>query len=219
MSAFDSLLTTLGLLLFMFLVLAASVEAVLEMFRGILETVGFTFLKGKYSVDDALKMADQFTNGDAALKAKLVALQGVSQQINEKGSGSIIDALNMLKNDLYNGVGVTPADTAARLNGIAGQIKITLDSSESKRIFVLRLLSAILGCVLIWAADFHILAMLVRAPMSPEWLKSLSGLENPFINIVVGGFAASAGSSYWHDQLDRIRNLKSAEQQLISLGK
>ena len=57
----NSLLGVLGTLFFMFLILAATVEVILELFRGTLERFGITWAKGKVSLDDSLKLASDST--------------------------------------------------------------------------------------------------------------------------------------------------------------
>ncbi|SEI60183.1 hypothetical protein SAMN04244572_01006 [Azotobacter beijerinckii] len=214
----DSLLAMLGTLAFMFFVLAAAVEVILEIIRGLLESIGITFLKGKYSIEDALALASEFASGNEALKTKIEAIKGVAAQLGTKTSSSIME-LDALKSSISSAAGFSAEDTSAALNKIASEIKSNLDSSESKRVFILRLLSAILGCIIVWKADFHIIAVLAEAPFAPEWLKNLHGLKDQSINILIGGFGAAAGSSYWHDQLDRVRNLKSAQKQISELIK
>lgn len=77
----DSLLGALGLLFFMFLVLAAAVEVILEMFRGTLERFGITWAAGKVSLDDALKLAAEFAPNDADVKAKADGLVFVNEPV------------------------------------------------------------------------------------------------------------------------------------------
>lgn len=55
----DSLLGLLGMLFFMFLVLAAAVEVILEVLRGILEQFGLTWVKSKVSLDEALRLSSE----------------------------------------------------------------------------------------------------------------------------------------------------------------
>lgn len=213
----DSFLTMLGMLFFMFLVLAATVEVILEMFRGLLESLGITFLKGKYTVDDALSLSGEFASGNEAIKTKIELIKSVAQQIEHKASDKIND-LNMLKSNL-SGVGVKTEDAAAELGKIAADIKKYLDDSESIRIFILRSLSAFLGCLIIWKADFYILSLLVDTQSTPDWIKNIHGLKDPVVNILIGGLGTAAGSSYWHDKLDQVRNLKSAKKQVDALFK
>jgi hypothetical protein len=66
-------------------------------------------------------------------------------------------------------------------------------------------------------SEFYIFQILAGAPESKEWLATLAKLNQPWINILVGGLAAAAGSSYWHDKLDRIRSLKTAASNLKAL--
>lgn len=62
-----------------------------------------------------------------------------------------------------------------------------------------------------WAAHFYILDILAQtiSNLHISYLPPKGMLDNPFLNIIVGGVGAAAGSSYWHDQLDRVRDLKT----------
>lgn len=218
MDAINSLLATLGLLFFIFLVLAAAVEGIVELLRGALESCGFTVLKGKYSVDEALKLANEFATGDVALKAKLEALNDVAQQIKTRLANEIT-SLQALKEDFSRTVNMNSGEAAARLNAVAGSIKRALDSNERQRIFILRALSALLGYALVSLSDFQLFALLAQSSAPPGWLSKLGSLDHVHLDRILAGLGAAAGSSYWHDQLDRIRNLKSAEQQFSILNK
>lgn len=205
----EKLIALIGLLFFMFLVLAASVEVMLEACRGALEFVGFKWVKGKVSLDDALKLATEFAPNNTELYTKLEAVRSAALQVQTVASEKL-QSLNAIGDKLKE---LQPnADTsqiAAEINAVAATIKTDLEASESRRIFVLRFIAAVLGCVLVWQADFYVFRMLATAPEAKEYLSTLQGLQVKWVNILVGGLAAAAGSSYWHDQLDKVRNLKA----------
>ncbi|HED2783230.1 TPA: hypothetical protein R4Z40_002586 [Klebsiella variicola subsp. variicola] len=97
-------LTVLGMLFFMFLVLAAAVEAILEIFRGLLESIGITFLKGKYSVEDAIKLSrDISDSSNALLNSKIEVLKATAQQLDNK-MANVVGVLDQLNEDLLSGV-------------------------------------------------------------------------------------------------------------------
>ena len=58
---------------YVFLV-AAATEAVLEVFRGALERVGITWLKGTTSLDDIVKMATVYLKPGTEYQGRIVAL-------------------------------------------------------------------------------------------------------------------------------------------------
>jgi hypothetical protein len=209
----NSLLGALGTLFFMFLVLAAAVEVILELFRGVLERFGITWARGKVSLDDALKLASEFAPNDSELNTRLQAVRSAAEQIKDDVPGEL-SALDSLKQKLTT---VDPAGVntlAGELNGVATSVKVRLEQSERQRIFILRALAAVVGCLLAWRTNFYVFQILASAPEAKDWLGSLKGLQSGWLNVLVGGLAAAAGSSYWHDQLDKIRNLKSVAQDL-----
>lgn len=86
------------------------------------------------------------------------------------------------------------------------------------RIFILRPIAALIGCFLAWQSDFYVFQILAESPSAKQWLGMLKGLQSEWVNIVVGGLAAAAGSSYWHDQLDKVRSLKAVSAEMKKLG-
>ncbi len=211
----DSLLATLGLLFFMFLVLAAAVEAILEVFRGALERLGITWVKGKVSLDDALTLANEFALSNSDLMCKLQAVKTVAEQLKEKARDKIERLENFAKRLQAAGANVNMV--VGELNAVAAAVKADLEHSERQRIFVLRVIAAAVGCALLYQTEFYVFHILAQVPATKGFFDSHPGLQERWITVVVGGFAAAAGSSYWHDQLDRIRNLKSALQDVKKL--
>jgi hypothetical protein len=211
----DSLLGMLGLLFFMFLVLAAAVEVVLEIFRGALKRFGITWAKGKVSLDEALRLANEFTPNDTDLMGKLQAVKTVAEQFKDKASDRIRSLANIRKQLQATGANVNIM--AAELNVVAAAVKADLEQTERQRICTMRLIAAVVGCALAYQADFYVFRMLAQAPGAKDFLASLPGLQATWINVLVGGFAAATGSSHWHDQLDRVRNLKSTLQDVKRL--
>ncbi|MFL5351454.1 hypothetical protein [Archangium sp.] len=209
----NSLLGVLGTLFFMFLVLAAAVEVILELFRGSLERFGITWAKGKMSLDDSLKLAAEFAPNNTELNTRLQAVRSAAEQIKDKVPGEL-STLDSLKQKLTAVDAAGMNTLAGELNGVATSIKARLEQSERQRIFILRALAAVVGCLLAWKVHFYVFQILASSPDAKDWLSSLNGLQSGWINVLVGGLAAAAGSSYWHDQLDKIRNLKSVAQEL-----
>jgi len=213
----DSLLAVLGLLFLSFLVLSTAVEVVLEVFRGILERFGLTWVRGKMTLDEALDLTREFAANDDVAGQKLRALALAASQLGEAAQGRIRklgDITEHLKK-------VSPEATATivgALHGAVGDVKVELQRSERQRIFALRLIAALLGCLIAYRAEFHVFRIIAQSQEGGALLANLPGLQDPWINVIVGGLAAAAGSSYWHDQLDKIRNAKAALQGMRDLS-
>jgi hypothetical protein len=219
----ENLITLLGLLFFMFLVLAASVEVILEIFRGTLECFGFTWVKGKVSLEDALKLASEFAPNNTELNTKLQAIKSTAEQ-TRKNLAQRMATISQIEAELRNVAGAQKIEQiAAELNALASVVRTDLDVSERKRIFILRFLAAVIGCMLVWLTKFYVFQIITAAPEMKELNASLSALadtwkEKEWLNIFVGGLASAAGSSYWHDKLDKVRNLKSLSQEFKKLS-
>ncbi len=211
----ETLLGILGLLFFMFLVLSAAVEVVLEVFRGLLERVGLTWAKGKVTLDEALKLASEFAPDHTDLNTKLQAVKSTAEQLKSTATDKL-QSLEAIKGKL-EAADANTSVIAGELNAIAASVKRDMEQSERRRILLLRILAAIVGCFLAYQADFHVFRMIAKVPEVSDFLADFPGLQLAWINILVTGLAAAAGSSYWHDQLDKIRNLKSAEQYIRKL--
>jgi hypothetical protein len=212
----ESLLETLGLLFFMFLVLAAAVEVILEIFRGVLEKFGVTWSKGKVSLEDALKLAREFAPDSKDLHAKLESVRAAAKQVAGKAKAQI-ESLDAIRDELA-AAGARTDVIAGKLNAVAGEVNAELQKSERARIFALRFIAALVGCALAWWSDFHVFQILANDPKASQWIGELQGLQSPALNVLVGGMAAAAGSSYWHDKLDKVRSLKAAVAEAKKLG-
>ncbi|OJT22337.1 hypothetical protein BO221_21320 [Archangium sp. Cb G35] len=194
---------------FMFLILAAAVEVILDLFRGTLERFGITWAKGKVSLDDSLKLASEFAPNNTELNTRLQAVRSAAEQIKDKVPAEMTRLATLeQKLTAVDAAGVNAI--AGELNGVAASIKLQLEQSERQRIFILRALAAVVGCLLAWRVNFYVFQILASSPEAKDWLSTLNGLQSDWLNVLVGGMAAAAGSSYWHDQLDKIRNIKSA---------
>lgn len=216
----DSLLALLGVLFFMFLVLATAVEIILEVFRGLLERFGITWVKGKVTIDDALSLANEFATGDTELAAKIQAVKLVAVQIEQKTSEKL-QQLDKLGKDLVD-ASSSIGEIALKLNELAASVKAEIDKTERHRIFILRLIATGIGALLIWKTEFYIFDILAKSPEAAKWAGEFKwftklGEQPVWVNILVGSFATAAGSSYWHDQLDRVRKLKVVSKDIKQL--
>ena len=101
---------------------------------------------------------------------------------------------------------------------MATDVKSALNASDRTRMIILRAIAGGFGCFLVWKSKFYVFQILANSPSAAQYEEILAGLQDPWINVVVGGLAAAAGSSYWHDQLDRIRSLKAVSSEMKKLG-
>jgi hypothetical protein len=215
----ENLLTTLGTLFFMFLVLAAATEVILEMFRGVFERFGLSWVKSRITLEEALKTSAEFAKDNTTLTTKLEGVQAAANQLG-KTTSAFSTRLDQIRTRLTALAPGAPADAiAGEIAQVADQVKSELDAHERVKVWILRSVAAIIGCILIAQSEFYVFRILAESPDAKVYLGTLSKLQNEWINIFVGGFAAAAGSSYWHDQLDRIRNLKAAISEVKALGK
>jgi hypothetical protein len=185
----EGFLTQVALVFAMFLVLAASVEVVVEVLREPLRWLGVP-VRSQVGVEEAIALAAAV--GGASLEARAHALLAVARGLGEKASAALIAGREV----------ATLTGSEAALIDLASELAAYLDAYDRRKVWVLRTLAGVIGCVLVWSADFRIL--------------SVTGLESTWIDVLVGGLAAAAGSSYWHDKLDRVRTLKDAVTTLKS---
>ena len=89
-------------------------------------------------------------------------------------------------------------------------------STEKQRVTLLRLLSALIGIFIAFFLHINTFEIL-GSLFSPQITQSLASPLGQYGGIILTGLAASAGSSYWHDMLGRIRNIKEAVKQVETL--
>jgi hypothetical protein len=128
----------------------------------------------------------------------------------------LIDSVQDLKqvaDDAIQSLGqdsrVTQAQKDLALKFAALRRKYVLD--ERHRITLLRITSALIGiaiAIMIQIDTFDILGVL----FPPDVQKLLTQPNAQIGGMVITGLAASAGSSFWHDMLGRVRNLKDTVQ-------
>jgi hypothetical protein len=206
----DHLLSTLGVLFALFLVLAAAVEAVLEIFRGLLERLGLGWLRGKTSLDEALRLASEFAPTNPSLNHKLAAVALAAGQIRDVADAKRAQ-FGELRRSITEATSPALADAVSTaLNQAASEVKSALEAHERSRVFVLKLLSVAIGIGFAYATDFHVFRILAASPEAAFLARGLAGLQGEALNCIVGGIAAAAGSNYWHDQLDRVRAVKAS---------
>jgi hypothetical protein len=145
-------------------------------------------------------------------------VQAAANQLG-KSTFQISQKISGLRTNLAALAPAASKDTlAAELAQVADQVKSELDKHERLKVWILRTIAAIIGCVLVGQSEFHVFRILAESPDAKAFLGALTKLQDPWINIFTGGFAAAAGSSYWHDQLDRVRKLKTIVSEAKSIG-
>jgi hypothetical protein len=221
----DAVIATVGYLFFIFFVIAATVEAILETGRGCLAFLNFNVLVGKYSVDDILQLSKEFAPNPDQIEPRIQALKTAANQLGKKG-GDFRGEAEKIEAEILKAVGVKQEIIAAEIARLASSVNAALDHSEFKRVTILRVISAALGCLIVYVGHFYVFELLAAAITSSH---SASGIpiqgyetlliklkDQQFLNIFVGGVSAAAGSSYWHDQLDKIRSIKNVKQILVN---
>lgn len=227
-------LGAVGLLFVMFFLVAAATEAILESFRGMLERLGLSWLKADQSLDEAVKMSTEFLPTGSEARGKVAALQDVVKNVRAVAAEKkqAIESLKTKVDAVLPGVKIE--DTVmAEVNSLAMQIKEAMDNSERTRVYWLRVISAGIAIVLSYQADIDALRAMIQA--YPELFKGIftfykiewvgtkatvtpMGWAGANLGFIVTGIAAASGSSYWHDQLDKVRNLKGVQDQLKRLS-
>jgi hypothetical protein len=204
----ENLLVVIGMLFFAFLVLAAAVESILEAFRGVLAACGISLLQPKLSLEDVLAQADEFVPATSDLRNRAAALVVAADQLRA-GLKDKIEKLEYVRGRLAD-AGEPFNEPGLMLTRLASAIRSELETRERVRVFILRVLACGIGCGLVALTDFHVLTIIGKAEEAKPFVGGIKHLNTPWVNVVLGGLAAAAGSSYWHDQLDRIRNVKAA---------
>lgn len=213
----EELLTQLGLVFFLFLVLAAAVEVILEAFQGLLSRLGIPLWEGRVSLEDALKLSDEFAPDHKDLNTKLEGIRSAANQIADKAQGKL-QSLDEIKSRLVDSTGGEQGALAGELNAIAAEIKKELDANKKQRVFILRILAAVIGCLLVLSSEFYVFQILANSSEGESMLSSMGRLQDDWVNVLIGGFAAAAGSSFWHDQIDRVRNFKVVSKEMKKLA-
>lgn len=207
-------LGAVGLLFFMFFLVAAATEAILETFRGLLERGGLTWFKADKSLDDAIKISTEFLPEGSEARGKINAIKEVVDNVKAIAAETRTKATN-LKTEV-DGIAAGTAvsdDLVLKINSLGAQIRDVMINSERKRVFWLRIISIAIAIILSYQADIDALRTMIQAyPALFDnmfgFYKSDDGWAKYHVGFIMTGIAAASGSSYWHDQLDKIRNLK-----------
>ena len=206
--------STIGTIVAAFFILSLAVETILENFRGVLALVGIPLLKSKTSLDDALAEVSEFVKPESREYARFAGLV----ELVKAQAGAMEETrarCTRIVEELARALDPAAKDALIErerlwLHETAAPLRAAMQRSEEKRVFTLRIISAIIGVTIAWYADLDILQITgAGTPGRPE-------VE--FVGYLLCGLAAAGGSSFWHDQLDRVRSVKQIGQQLASFG-
>jgi hypothetical protein len=215
------ILGTLGAYFAVMLVLAVAVETILDPLTALLGV-----LQKKVSPEELTKDLQEWLPDDKAKeKAGVMAIARFMNQYDKTKEKYLKDAAEVkaIAEQTASAFGVQlsnvesqlTAEVTARLYQIRDRYKI----DERNRIALLRFISAVVGVLLAWLLQidsFQLLGDLL--------VKNAAMFSTPLAHaggIALSGLAASAGSSFWHDQLGKVRAVKEATQkgQELAAGK
>jgi len=205
----------LGAYFAVLLVMAVSVETILE---------PFSFFKGlqkKASPDDVLKSVQQWLPEGSGEAAKVVAIQTYAekagtdlQKLEQTAKKMTADAVETLK---QLGLESQVSDAQKAIAIKLATLREHYSASQRQRITILRSISALIGIVLAFMLQIDTFEIL-RPLFSAEIIASLSTPLGQAGGMILTGLAASAGSSFWHDMLGRARNIKDTIKQVEGIA-
>jgi hypothetical protein len=211
MEQFTTVLGVLGAYFAVVLVLAVSVETILEPFTW------FKELQKKISPDDVLSDIKGWLYPIADMGTRATAIANLSEEYNVN-IDDIRARLNVIKtvaDETAKGLGVQKQvdDTEKKIAVYMAGLRKKFAIDERKRITILRVIAAAIGiaiAMMLKIDTFDILGSL----LPPNVRAVLTAPGGQIGGTVITGLAASAGSSFWHDQLGRLRAIKDAAKEL-----
>lgn len=210
LDGFTIVLGVLGAYFAILLVLSVSVETLLEPFSW------FRGLRKQASPDDVLKSVQEWLPEGSEEAVKVIAIQTYVSQTKTK-MDQVDKIVRTLRDDAISAL--TDMGLEAQVDTVQKDIALKLAtlrqkhaSAEKSRITTLRVVSALIGIFI--AFTMQINSFQILGVLFPEDV--IASLNTPFGHIggmLATGLAASAGSSFWHDMLGRVRNLKNLTEQ------
>lgn len=210
LDGFTIVLGVLGAYFAILLVLSVSVETLLEPFTW------FRGLRKQASPDDVLRSVQEWLPEGSDEAVKVIAIQTFASQ-TRTNMDELKKTVDALRDDAVKAL--TEMGLEAQVDTVQKDIALKLATlrqkyagTEKSRITTLRVVSAIVGIAIAWLMQintFEILSVL----FAEEVIASLNTTWGQVGGIIVTGLAASAGSSFWHDMLGRVRNLKNLSEQ------
>ena len=205
----------LGAYFAILLVMAVSVETILEPFSF------FRGLQKPVNPDDVLKSVQEWLPEGSGEAAKVVAIQTYAEktrtnlaELDKTAKNLSADAVETLKQmGLEAQVNTAQKEIAIKLATLRERYAV----NQRQRITMLRTISAAIGIVLAFVLRINTFEIL-RPLFSADIAASLSTPLGQAGGMVLTGLAASAGSSFWHDMLGRARNIKDTIKQVESIA-
>ena len=208
---FAAVLGVLGAYFAILLVLSVSVETILE---------PFSFLKGlqkQANPDDVVKAVREWLPEGSGEAAKVVAIQAYAEkakvdmaELDRIAKAQAAAAEETLKQlGLEEQVDTVKKEIAIKLSALREKYA----ASQRQRITILRTLSAIIGIIIAFALQINTFDIL-GSFFSADVMTSLNSQWGHIGGMILTGLAASAGSSFWHDMLGRVRNIKDTVKQV-----
>jgi hypothetical protein len=199
-------ISQLGMFVFSMFTIAVAVEAVLDIFRGVLLRFGVAYFERQYTLEEGIALAKQVVSPADLQTGAAQALRRMAGAAADRLAADRNRIAAAIKNlDDASGEKVIPA-----LDALAARVREALSREEQLRVALIRLLACVLGAIVVAVSRFDVLGSLL--------LTKTTGTMYLVVNVFLGGVAAAAGSSYWHDQLDRIRSIKQAVASLSDVG-
>ncbi len=190
-------IAVIGIYFALMAVLAVSVEAVIGWFK-----VPIPWLQGKPSPNDTLNEVKAWLPADEgeAAKARIIALNKALKAIGE--------------------VELDEDTSVADVAEMVGKATTKYIQQERVRRAAIRVMAILFGIG--FAVLFQIDTLQLLAPISQPaqamWQGTLGAGGAHVVGLVLSGLAASAGSSFWHDQSARLRQLKAASEAVGELA-
>jgi len=207
----SEVLGVLGAYFAILLVLSVSVETLLE---------PFSFFKGlrkTASPDEVLRSVKEWLPEGSDDAAKAIAIQAFTEQAQvdvQKLDQTVYQLRQsaeqvLSKLDENENLSAMHTELALRL----ATLREHYASSQKQRITWLRTISALVGIFIAVVLKINTFAIL-GSLFSADTMHALSTPLGQYGGMFITGVAASAGSSFWHDMIGRVRNVKDTVKQV-----
>jgi hypothetical protein len=210
----NAVLGILGAYFAIVFVLAVSVETILEPFTSL------PWLKKTANPDDILNDIKEWLPEGSELIAKAKTIEGFTKdaRLTEEKMLKGVSDLKQITDETTKSLGLDAEMTKLRTDLALkfAALRRKYVTSEKNRIAILRVLAGVIGvgiAVFLSIDTFDILGSLFPADVRAILVQPNAQIGG----MIVTGLAASAGSSFWHDMLGHVRNLKEGVQQVSQL--
>ena len=207
----NTFLTQLGTALGILFVVAVATEILIETLRGILAGVfdGYfarPFFKSQTDLKTALEsVADMFPEDQADTKLLLMRLENAHQKALKIAQSKAEDIKKLVDEASNKESSIAAAKDAihANVSTLIAEIELT----DRQRKTVIKILSAAAGVLICWPTDI-------------DAFRELGLAQNvDHLGAVLTGLGAAGGSNFWHDQVERVRMMRSAASIVAPAGK